>query len=67
MTYERPSRPHQLIERYPKLFDTEREEKLPVWARAKLADLRLLLMREAGENDHLREEISRVYGEERVE
>ncbi|WJN63068.1 hypothetical protein [Streptomyces phage phiScoe3] len=66
MSSEPLSRPQQLIERYPKLFETEREDKLPVWARNKLADLRLLLMREAGENDYLREDISRMLHEERV-
>ena len=53
------SRPQQLIARYPKLFDRERENKLPIWAQDKLTDFRLLLMREAAENDHLRSEIER--------
>ncbi|WJN62674.1 hypothetical protein [Streptomyces phage phiScoe10] len=66
MTYERPSRPHQLIERYPKLFDSDRLDKAPVWARTMITDLRLLLLREAAENDLLREEISRTLREERI-
>lgn len=41
------SRPEYLIERYPTLMSSEREARLPKWARAKLADLRLLLMQEA--------------------
>lgn len=45
------SRPEYLIEQYPKLMSDEREARLPKWARAKLADLRLLLMREAGNYD----------------
>ena len=60
MTEERETRPHQLIGRYPKLFgEQERLKKIPVWARNMIWDLRLLVMREAAENDHLREEIDR--------
>ncbi|ANT41056.1 hypothetical protein BI024_gp52 [Streptomyces phage Nanodon] len=59
-------RTHQIIERYPKLFDSERTKKLPVWAQGVIGDLRLLLLREAAENDHLRDEISRMLNEERI-
>lgn len=45
-----------LVSIHPELFETEREEKLPVWARLRLNKLRDLLMHEAGENDLLREE-----------
>lgn len=51
MSDERTTRPEFMIQRYPKLFDTEREARLPLWARNKLADLRLLLLQEAGKYD----------------
>ncbi|WP_406192479.1 hypothetical protein OH733_05170 [Streptomyces griseus] len=54
------ARPEFLIERYPTLFSNEREKKLPVWAQVKLADLRLLLLQEAGSHEHCLEEIDRL-------
>ncbi|MEV7238666.1 hypothetical protein AB0N06_33485 [Streptomyces sp. NPDC051020] len=56
------TRPEELIKRYPTLFDSEREAKLPVWAQAKLGDLRLVLLGEAEESDHLRADIDRMSG-----
>ncbi|AFU62107.1 hypothetical protein D854_gp35 [Streptomyces phage R4] len=53
-------RPEFLIERYPTLFSSEREKKLPVWAQVKLADLRLLLLQEAGNYEASLEEIDRL-------
>ncbi|AWY07619.1 hypothetical protein SEA_YOSIF_55 [Streptomyces phage Yosif] len=61
------TRPEQILERYPKLFESERLDKLPVWARAVITDLRMLLLREATENDYLREDISRLLERERAE
>lgn len=55
-------RPEFLIERYPTLFSSERERVLPVWARNKLGDLRLLLLQEAGNHEHCLEEIDRLEG-----
>ncbi|MEU9605416.1 hypothetical protein [Streptomyces sp. NPDC048057] len=48
MSDERRNRARFLIGRYPTLFSSEREKMLPLWAQAKLADLRLLLVAEAG-------------------
>ncbi|MDX3405111.1 hypothetical protein PV708_02460 [Streptomyces sp. ME02-6977A] len=55
-------RPEFLIERYPTLFNSEREKKLPAWAQVKLADLRLLLLQEAGNYEASLEEIDRLEG-----
>lgn len=49
-----------MIERCPKLFDREREKKLPVWAQQKLGDLRLLLLQEAGAYEQALNEIERL-------
>ncbi|MER6231783.1 hypothetical protein ABT169_21970 [Streptomyces sp. NPDC001616] len=54
------ARPEFLIERYPTLFNSEREKKLPVWAQVKFADLRLLLLQEAGNHEAALEEIDRM-------
>ncbi|MEU0344198.1 hypothetical protein ABZ092_35940 [Streptomyces bobili] len=56
------SRPEFLIERYPTLFNNEREKKLPVWAQVKFADLRLLLLQEASAFEASLEEIDRLEG-----
>ncbi|MFF9095718.1 hypothetical protein ACF1AX_21645 [Streptomyces sp. NPDC014802] len=53
-------RPEFLIERYPTLFNSEREKKLPAWAQVKFADLRLLLLQEAGNYEASLEEIDRL-------
>ncbi|MGW8630562.1 hypothetical protein [Streptomyces sp. NPDC055793] len=55
-------RPEYLIERYPTIFDSEREKKLPAWAQVKFADLRLLLLQEAGSHEAALEEIDRLEG-----
>jgi hypothetical protein len=54
------ARPEFLIERYPTLMSSEREAVLPKWAQAKLADLRLLLMQEAGAYEQALNEIDRL-------
>ncbi|ATI18674.1 hypothetical protein SEA_AMETHYST_52 [Streptomyces phage Amethyst] len=54
------TRPEFLIQRYPTLMSSEREARLPKWARAKLADLRLLLMQEAGRCEDALNEIDRL-------
>ncbi|MEU6572331.1 hypothetical protein [Streptomyces sp. NPDC046805] len=54
------TRPEYLIQRYPTLMSSEREARLPKWARAKLADLRLLLMQEASRYEDALEEIDRL-------
>jgi hypothetical protein len=51
------TRPEFLIQRYPTLMSSEREARLPKWAQAKLADLRLLLMQEAGRYEDALEQI----------
>ncbi|WAB08758.1 hypothetical protein SEA_ANDRIS_54 [Streptomyces phage Andris] len=56
------ARPEFLIERYPTLFNSERERVLPVWARNKLGDLRLLLLQEAGKYEDSLTEIDRLEG-----
>jgi hypothetical protein len=53
-------RPEYLIERYPTLFNSDREKRLPLWVRNKLGDLRLLLLQEAGRYEHSLEEIDRL-------
>jgi hypothetical protein len=54
------SRPDHLIEHHRTLFDSERDGRLPVWAQGVLGQLRMLLLREAGEGDCLRDEIERL-------
>jgi hypothetical protein len=54
------TRPEFLIQRYPTLMSSEREARLPKWAQAKLADLRLLLMQEAGRYEDALEQIDRL-------
>ncbi|QOV06178.1 hypothetical protein KGG72_gp48 [Streptomyces phage Salutena] len=54
------SRPEYLIERYPTLMSSEREARLPKWAQVKLADLRLLLMQEAGRYEEALEVIEQM-------
>ncbi|MFF7800203.1 hypothetical protein [Streptomyces olivaceus] len=54
------SRAEYLIERYPTLMSSERDAVLPKWARAKLADLRLLLMQEAGRYEEALGRIERM-------
>lgn len=56
------TRPEFLIQRYPTLMSSEREARLPKWAQAKLADLRLLLMQEAGRYEDALNEIDRLEG-----
>jgi hypothetical protein len=46
--------------RDPKLFDTEREDKLPVWARQKLHNLRMVLIQEAHAFECAQAEIERL-------
>ncbi|MFE9925167.1 hypothetical protein ACFYQA_27410 [Streptomyces sp. NPDC005774] len=53
-------RPRLLIERYPTIFNSEREKVLPLWARNKLADLRLLLLQEAGNYEDALNQIARL-------
>jgi hypothetical protein len=57
---EQTNRPVFLIQRYPMIFDTTREVRLPKWVKAKLADLRLLLLQEAGRYEKALEEIDRL-------
>ncbi|QBI99415.1 hypothetical protein SEA_CAELUM_55 [Streptomyces phage Caelum] len=54
------TRPEYLIERYPTLMSSEREARLPKWAQAKLADLRLLLMQEASKYEDALEVIEQM-------
>jgi hypothetical protein len=56
------SRPEYLIGRYPTLMSSEREARLPKWAQAKLADLRLLLMQEASKYEDALEVIEQMEG-----
>ncbi|ATI18837.1 hypothetical protein SEA_DIANE_53 [Streptomyces phage Diane] len=56
------TRPEYLIQRYPTLMSSEREARLPKWAQAKLADLRLLLMQEASGYEDALTQIERLEG-----
>ncbi|QJD50700.1 hypothetical protein SEA_ISSMI_54 [Streptomyces phage Issmi] len=54
------TRPEFLIQRYPTLFNSEREKRLPRWAQDKLGDFRLLLMQEAARYEDALKEIERM-------
>lgn len=54
------TRPEFLIQRYPTIFSSERERRLPRWAQAKFADLRLLLVQEASRYEDALNEIDRL-------
>ena len=53
-------RPEFLIERYPTIFNSDREKRLPRWVQDKLGDLRLLLLQEAGRYEEALDEIDRL-------